>query len=155
MIDFTIITGGMEHRDILVMHRRKMYLAVGKDHEPELSDHDNAYSRWFESHVRDGSLYPFIAIGRDGRILGSCTLWLREEHPRPGRLAERVPCVHSMYVEDEARRNGIAKALTERVIAFSKSLGYKRILLHTSEEGRNVYEKVGFKPTNEMRLEIG
>jgi hypothetical protein len=30
--------------------------------------------------------------------------------------------------------------------------GIRRIVLHASDEGRRLYERLGFVPTNEMRL---
>jgi ribosomal protein S18 acetylase RimI-like enzyme len=31
----------------------------------------------------------------------------------------------------------------------------RRIVLHASDDGRSLYERLGFVPTNEMRLERG
>ena len=31
--------------------------------------------------------------------------------------------------------------------------GIRRIVLHASEDGRRLYQRLGFVPTNEMRLE--
>jgi ribosomal protein S18 acetylase RimI-like enzyme len=33
--------------------------------------------------------------------------------------------------------------------------GIRRIVLHASDEGRRLYERLGFVPTNEMRLGVG
>jgi hypothetical protein len=31
--------------------------------------------------------------------------------------------------------------------------GIRRVVLHASADGRRLYERIGFVPTNEMRLE--
>jgi hypothetical protein len=33
--------------------------------------------------------------------------------------------------------------------------GFARITLHASEDGRHLYESLGFEPSNEMRLKLG
>jgi hypothetical protein len=38
------------------------------------------------------------------------------------------------------------------MIADCRANGWPRISLHASELGRGLYEDLGFKPTNEMRL---
>jgi len=50
-----------------------------------------------------------------------------------------------MYTKPEYRRRGIAADLLNMVINEAKTRGYKVIRLHTSEFGRSIYEKAGFK----------
>ena len=39
-----------------------------------------------------------------------------------------------------------------KYVAWCREQGYKTVSLHASEDGRHLYEALGFKPTNEMRL---
>jgi hypothetical protein len=41
------------------------------------------------------------------------------------------------------------------MIDWCRENGFINVGLHASDEGRPVYEQLGFKPTNEMRLELG
>jgi predicted N-acetyltransferase YhbS len=45
----------------------------------------------------------------------------------------------------EALMRAVLTALAERKV--------RRIVLHASDDGRPLYERLGFVPTNEMRLE--
>jgi hypothetical protein len=38
------------------------------------------------------------------------------------------------------------------IMAWAKKQGLRSVNLHASDEGRHLYEKLGFEPTNEMRL---
>jgi ribosomal protein S18 acetylase RimI-like enzyme len=49
---------------------------------------------------------------------------------------------------------GIGTELTRKCVELSVERGYTRITLHASDYGRPIYEKMGFKPTTEMRLLI-
>jgi len=57
-----------------------------------------------------------------------------------------------MYVLPEWRRRGLARALMKSVISCAAEKGAPLITLHASDEGRILYEKLGFTPAPEMRL---
>jgi hypothetical protein len=38
------------------------------------------------------------------------------------------------------------------ILAWVKERGLRAVNLHASDEGRHLYEKLGFEATNEMRL---
>jgi GNAT superfamily N-acetyltransferase len=62
--------------------------------------------------------------------------------------------VWGVYVEEGWRCRGIARRLTEAVLAHLKEIGCTRVFLHSSPHGRTVYDKLGFEPTNEMGLAL-
>jgi GNAT superfamily N-acetyltransferase len=60
----------------------------------------------------------------------------------------------NMYVERAHRRKGIAQALMEAMIDWCRDHEFAYVSLHASQQGRGLYEKLGFRPTDEMRLEL-
>jgi hypothetical protein len=40
----------------------------------------------------------------------------------------------------------------EAALDWGRTHGIRAVILHASSEGRPLYEKLGFRPTNEMRL---
>jgi GNAT superfamily N-acetyltransferase len=74
----------------------------------------------------------------------------------PGRLdpAPRRAWIHSVYVEPAFRRHGIGRRLTEMMVAWCREQGFRWIYLHASEQGRPLYESLGFEPSTEMRLKL-
>jgi GNAT superfamily N-acetyltransferase len=60
----------------------------------------------------------------------------------------------NMYVERAHRRRGIAQALMEAMIGWCRANEFAYVSLHASAQGRGLYVKLGFKPTDEMRLEL-
>ncbi len=48
--------------------------------------------------------------------------------------------------------DGAAGLLMKEIITWSKDEHLDRLLLHASDEGRSVYERLGFIAGNEMRL---
>lgn len=59
-----------------------------------------------------------------------------------------------MYTEPSHRRRGLARKIMTAMLDWCLVQGIKRITLHASDEGRPLYEKLGFFQTNEMRFEI-
>ncbi len=55
-------------------------------------------------------------------------------------------------MEPEHRRRGIARALVERAIGWVREQGIVEVRLHASDQGRPLYEGIGFRQTNEMRM---
>jgi GNAT superfamily N-acetyltransferase len=59
-----------------------------------------------------------------------------------------------MYVEREHLRQGVARALLERMIAWCRENELANVGLHASDEGRPLHEKLRFEPATEMRLDL-
>jgi GNAT superfamily N-acetyltransferase len=72
----------------------------------------------------------------------------------PGEARTQRLWIVNMYTEPRARRRGIAKKLVNTMTAWSRAEGYAAISLHASDAGRPVYESLGFKTSNEMKLSL-
>ena len=60
--------------------------------------------------------------------------------------------VLNVYTEPEFRRRGIARRIMETAIGWCREQGLGSVSLHASDFGRALYESLGFRQTNEMRL---
>ena len=59
-----------------------------------------------------------------------------------------------MYVKPEYRNKGLAASLSKSCIEWFKEKNIVMVRLLASESGRPIYEKLGFKPSDEMVLNI-
>jgi GNAT superfamily N-acetyltransferase len=95
------------------------------------------------------------ALPGTAEIVAGGGLQLRPLMPRPGYVqGEPEAIVLSMWTEPAHRRRGLATAVVEAMLAWCRAHGVRRITLHASDEGRPIYARLGFAPTNEMRLEL-
>ena len=62
--------------------------------------------------------------------------------------------VVSMWTEPSHRRRGLGNRVMDAILQWCRARGIRRLTLHASTEGRPLYERFGFRPTNEMRLEL-
>jgi predicted GNAT family acetyltransferase len=58
----------------------------------------------------------------------------------------------NVFTEPQWRRRGIAGRLVKEIITWSRNEQIDRLLLHASDDGRSVYERLGFIAGNEMRF---
>ena len=66
----------------------------------------------------------------------------------------RRATILNVYTCPQHRRQGHARKILETMIAWCKSEGFARVDLHASDDGRPLYESLGFEPGNEMRLKL-
>jgi GNAT superfamily N-acetyltransferase len=88
-------------------------------------------------------------------IVAGGGLQVRPLMPRPGYLrGEPEALILSMWTEPTHRGRGLATLVVEKMLAWCRARGIRRVTLHASEMGRPIYARLGFQPTNEMRLEL-
>jgi GNAT superfamily N-acetyltransferase len=107
--------------------------------------------------ITSGEYVAWLALpaGESERIIGGGGLQLRRLLPRPSADGSRVlvgreGIVLNMYVERAYRRRGVARRLVEAILAWAPTADVVQLVLHASDEGRPLYESMGFEPTNEM-----
>jgi GNAT superfamily N-acetyltransferase len=94
------------------------------------------------------------------KIVAGAGVALREvvPHPQPranGKIdivGGRQAIIQNVYTEPEWRRRGLAALLIKRIIDWTREQGIDSLVLHASDEGRAVYERLGFIATTEMRF---
>lgn len=138
--------------DLMVRHRRRMFEEISDATAAELSAVDRAYRRWARAEMRAGRYVVFLVDTGRGRVPASGALWLMPLPPRPWTLASRAPYLMSMYTEPTERGKGYATMVVRAAVRWAKSHGHKVVILHSSDEGKGIYERAGFRPTSEMRL---
>lgn len=138
----------------LIRHRRMMWWDMGRRDQEALELMEQAAMEYFSSAVPDGSYRGFLALDPAGQIIGGAGVVIS---PWPGNLGQRQPrraMILNMYVEREHRRKGVARELMKVMIKWCRENEFASVGLHASEEGRPLYEQLGFLPTNEMRLNL-
>lgn len=81
-----------------------------------------------------------VAVGPDGRIVGSCGV---------APLERSTWELRKMYLRADARGHGLGKRLLARALAFVRSRGGKRVELETASvlvEAIGLYTRAGFRP---------
>lgn len=80
----------------------------------------------------------------DGEVVASATTALFVRPPYPGNLAGREGYLLNMYTLPAHRRQGLAGALLDQMADYAVAQQLGRVWLHASDEGRPLYERIGF-----------
>ncbi|HTT68391.1 MAG TPA: GNAT family N-acetyltransferase [Gemmatimonadales bacterium] len=159
-VSFRIRPAGPNDAPMLAKHRVEMFRDMGQiADESTAAELRSATEPLIGEWVAAGSYLGWLAepVTRPGLVVGGAGIQLRPMLPRPGRdgpgvLAGAEAYVMNVFVERAWRRRGVAALLMEHVLGYVRERRLRVVTLHASDEGRPLYERLGFAPTNEMRL---
>jgi GNAT superfamily N-acetyltransferase len=143
----------LDDLSVILRHRREMFREMGGEYERRLGHFDRASQQYSESALQNGSYFGLIGE-IDGRAVAGGGVVLAPWPGSPLNFEPRRAWILNIYVEPEHRRQGFARAIIEALIGWCRENGFQSVSLHASEYGRCLYEKLGFRPTNEMRLKL-
>jgi len=147
---------------VLARHRAEMFRDMGQLSDDLRDTLVEAARAYFAAAIPDGRYVAWLAEadavsgGRSREIVGGAGVQLRELLPRPapgGAGLVRGPqgLILNVFTERAWRRRGVAAALMRELLRWCRANGIESLVLHASADGRPLYEKLGFTPTNEMR----
>ena len=149
---FTIREAAPDELELILHHRRSMFRDMGEGTVEELDRMVEAARPMFAKAVENGSYHHWLAIDERGRVAGGGGILLCPWPANPREACTERAVILNVYTELEFRRRGVARQVMQAILEWIKVHGLASVNLHASEEGRYLYESMGFKPTNEMRL---
>ena len=140
--------------DHVVRHRQLMFAEMNEHTADELDAIIPVSRSYFEEALADGGYCGWLAETESGRVIagGGVVIVRWPGYPRSSR--PRRAWILNMYTEPEYRRRGIARQLMTTMLDWCRAEGFPAVSLHASSEGRPLYEQLGFRATNEMRLKL-
>jgi ribosomal protein S18 acetylase RimI-like enzyme len=159
MAAFSVRSASLSDLPVIAHHRAAMFWDMGR-----LAPHQEeallgATASYLREAMPRGEYLAWIAEddGTPPTTIGGAGVQLRPLVPRPREDSAELELgpeaiVLNVYVEPEWRGRGVAEALMRALLETLAARGIRRIVLHASDDGRRLYERLGFVPTNEMRL---
>lgn len=87
-------------------------------------------------------------------VVASVGVSLVDWPPGPHSLEVERGFAYNLYVVPRHRRQGLARALMIKMQEFCRQRGMRYLSLHATDTGRPLYERLGYIPTTEMRLDL-
>jgi GNAT superfamily N-acetyltransferase len=135
---------------VIARHRRSMFEEIGSAQNLDLVE--RAFAGWLPARL-DQTYFHWLAAA-DGRAIGSAGVLLLDWPPSPRDPRGGLGFIYNVYVEPAHRRRGLARAKLELLHQWAHARGLGALALHASEDGRPLYEALGYLPTNEMRIDF-
>jgi GNAT superfamily N-acetyltransferase len=146
--------------DTISWHRARMFQDMG-DVSGEAFEILRAKARTrLEQWIDKGNYIGWLATPADQTeiVVAGAGVQLQSILPRPRGISTigegRQGTIVNVFTEPQWRRRGVAGLLIQEIISWSKHERLDRLILHASDEGRSIYEKLGFVASNEMRFVI-
>jgi GNAT superfamily N-acetyltransferase len=136
----------------ILRHRRAMYRDMGSGTDAELDEVVVATESFLRKAMPAGEYRGWLAVAADGRVAAGAGITIVPWPGGPSDTAPRRGWIQNVYTEPEFRRRGLARLLVESVVNWCRTEGFHTVSLHASRDGRSLYESMGFRDTNEMRL---
>jgi GNAT superfamily N-acetyltransferase len=137
----------------ILRQRRAMYEDMHYNDSNALDVMAKLSGDYLKEAIAEGSFRSWLAFDRDLAVAGGAVI-VSPWPAHPYDLECRRATILNVYTDPAYRRRGLARLLMQTMIAWCKQEGFARVTLHASEDGRHLYESLGFEASNEMRLKL-
>lgn len=152
-VEYSLRTATVADLPTIMRHRRRMFSDMGFRDDASLDAMEATSAPYIRAGLESGRYRGWLLeCAREVVAGGGVALLEYPSSPRDPSL--RRAYILNMYTEPAHRRRGFARVIVETMIRWCSEEGFAWVSLHASDEGRHLYESLGFKPTNEMRLPL-
>ncbi|MEP6763641.1 MAG: GNAT family N-acetyltransferase [Gemmatimonadaceae bacterium] len=151
----------VEDAAIIAVHRAQMFYDMGSLVDELLEPMKDATIAYLQRTIPVGEYVGWLAYEPHNpmRIVGGAGVLIRQIPPFATidasgnrRIAKgKQGLVVNVYAHPSVRRRGVATLVMNEILDWSSRERIDRLVLHASEQGKPLYEKIGFIMTNEMR----
>ena len=151
----TIRVATLEDTDTLVEHRRAMFFDIGYQDTEALDGMACRFREWVRPKIESGEYRAWLALAPDGSVTAGAALWLMNWPPMPFAVGSPRGNILNVYTSPAHRHRGLARHLMGVILDWCRANRVEIVILHSSDQGRALYESLGFERTREMRIELG
>ena len=137
----------------ILRQRRAMYQHMNYKEPTSLEAMAKLTTDYLAKAMAEGSFRAWLAWEGDHAVAGGAVI-ISPWPAHPYDLECRRATILNVYTDPSHRRRGLARQLMQTMISWCRQEGFARITLHASDEGRHLYESLGFEVSNEMRLKL-
>ncbi len=104
--------------------------------------------REFWTLLREERMTAWVLVA-EGVVAGCACVNFWNRLPYPGTSVHAE--LSGVYVAPPYRRRGIARELVGEALAAARSRGARRIFVHPTESSRDLYRRLGFEDSGQLR----
>ncbi|MEA2689554.1 MAG: hypothetical protein QOD51_2161, partial [Candidatus Eremiobacteraeota bacterium] len=133
--------------DTIVHHRVRMFAAMGFASDDGFAALARASRTWFAAALAAGRYMGWLIARADAldAIAAGAGMLLHDWPPGIRDSGTTRAYILNVYTEPEHRGHGLATLATRAAIDEAARREIRVVALHTSEEGRTIYERLGFE----------
>jgi ribosomal protein S18 acetylase RimI-like enzyme len=135
----------------LVRLRRVMFESMGFDDPAQLDAADAAAAAYFARAIPVEEFTGWLAVTSTDGAVGSGGVVIDRHPPGPNNLSGQIGYIMNLVTIPSHRRRGIARRVIQAMLKWLAERDVHRVTLHATEEGRLLYQELGFVVSNEMQ----
>ncbi len=140
--------------EAVLYHRRRMFEDIGFTDRQALDTMLAISTPLIARGMADGTYRGWLVETSGGGVVAGGGVIILPFQPHPIDPRPQRAWVVNMFTEPGHRRRGLARRLVQTMVEWCSAEGMRYLYLHASDDGRPLYESMGFKSTNEMRLAL-
>jgi GNAT superfamily N-acetyltransferase len=141
----------LDDADLITNHRHTMFADNNLATESHLTAMDTNFNPWVRRHLAAGTYIGLLLEDETSqKILASAGIFLQDFPPHWLDIEPTRAYLLNFYTTPEARGRGFANLLLRACVDECRQRNIGVITLHASTFGKPIYEKFGFKQSNEM-----
>jgi GNAT superfamily N-acetyltransferase len=127
----------------ILRHREGMFrdMAIPCDYEALVA----ASREWLVDTLASQTYHGWLAEDSGGSVVAGAGLTVLPWPPGPRDVSGRLAFVYNVYTDRAHRRRGLARRLMETIEEWCRAQGIGQIALQASDDGRPLYESLGYK----------
>jgi len=150
--EYVIRPAGPRDAQLVARQRAAMFRDMGSVSPEDAELLRSASEPWLSGLLANGDYIGWLVEHRRIVVAGGGIL-IRESGPVPGCYrVGRWGHIANLYTEPGHRRRGLARRLMKTILDWCVAHDIDDVTLAASDEGRPLYESLGFKSTSEMSL---
>lgn len=150
-VTYNIRQAKLKDVPLLAYQRAIMFVDMGVIKAEAAKDIEHTSLQKITKMLKSKEFFGFL-IELEEEVIGSAGLTVRQLLPSPLDLDPTYGLhVENVFIEKKHRRRGAGRQLMQHIIKWAKDKGIRRITLHTSDQGKALYQSLGFSFTKEMR----
>ncbi|MBN1328000.1 MAG: GNAT family N-acetyltransferase [Candidatus Heimdallarchaeota archaeon] len=105
-------------------------------------------SEYFRENLANNTFYAWLAES-NGEVIATSGLTINQKPPHFVNSTGKEAYIMNMYTKPNWRKKGLGTALFEKLLEEVNKLGITKVVLHTTSMGKPLYEKFGFRSSDD------
>ena len=152
MSSYRVRPATLDDADALVHHRIGMFTDMGT--AIDAVEVERAFRVWLAEMMPAG-VYRAWVVESEGKTVAGGGITILPWPPGPRYVGGRIAFVYNVYTEHAHRRRGLGRLIMDTIHAWCRANGILVVFLNASEDGRPLYEAMGYKATATPMMFLG
>ena len=152
--DYSLRMATLADADAVIALRRLMFEEMGRGDVDDLRRMETAMRAYVECALPAGNFRAWVVEDAAGTVASCGATVVHESPPTVHNLSGREAYVMNVCTFPAHRRRGLARWIMETILEWARGEGIVSVTLRASDQGRLLYQSMGFQATNEMRLRL-